>query len=229
MGQESQKECTRCGTCCAKGGPALHKSDVELYEKGAFQRKDLMTFRRGEVVRNNVTGQLEPLEKEIVKITRRNESTWTCSFFNVVDRLCFIYNDRPVECKTLDCWNPESLEEMYEEHRITRADIVGENNGYSELIATHEEKCGYEYLGTVYERMKNGDETAREELLEAVRFDMAFRKVVQEKGGVPSNEMEFLFGRTLGETFPMFGLRVVETEHGPELEPYTQKKEKEAV
>jgi Fe-S-cluster containining protein len=223
MGQEIQKECTRCGTCCAKGGPALHKSDLELYAKGIFQRKDLMTFRRGELVRNNVTGQLEPLQQELVKITRRNESTWTCCFFNVVDRLCFIYNDRPEECKTLDCWNPDALQEMYEENRITRLDVLGDNNGYAELVRMHEEKCGYEYLGTIFERMKE-DPSAREEFLESVRFDMAFRKVVQEKAGVPSAEMEFLFGRTLGETVHMFGLRIVDTEHGPELEDIIEKK-----
>lgn len=223
MGQEIQKECTRCGTCCAKGGPALHKSDLELYKKGVFQRKDLMTFRRGELVRNNVTGQLEPLQQELVKITRRNESTWTCCFFNVVDRLCFIYNDRPEECKALDCWNPDALQDMYEENRITRFDVLGDNNGYAELVRMHEEKCGYEYLGTVFERMKE-DPSAKEEFLESVRFDMAFRKVVQEKAGVPSADMEFLFGRNLGETVHMFGLRIVETEHGPELEKITEKK-----
>lgn len=223
MGQDIQKECTRCGTCCAKGGPALHMEDLELFEKGVFQRKDLMTFRRGELVRNNVTGQLEPLQQEIVKLSRRNPSTWTCCFFNVVDRLCFIYGDRPVECRTLDCWNPDALEDMYAESRVTRFDVVGKDTGLAELVNMHEEKCGYEFLGTIYEKMQE-DPAAKEEFLESVRFDMAFRKVVQEKAGVPAAEMEFLFGRTLAETVHMFGLRIVETEHGPELESIVEKK-----
>lgn len=217
MGQTIQKECTRCGTCCAKGGPALHTEDLARLEKGAFARKDLVTFRRGELMRDQISGALVPLEAEIVKLKGRDTNVWTCCFLNVVDHLCFIYNDRPAECRALDCWNPEEITAMYDKDRVTRFDIVGEESGVAELIRTHEEKCGYELLER-HAAAFDTDSAAREAFTEAVRFDMAFRAVVQEKAGIPANELEFFFGRTLADTAHMFGLCVRTTDHGPVVE-----------
>ncbi len=220
MGHVIQKECTRCGTCCAKGGPALHREDLVRLEKGAFGRKDLVTFRRGELMRDQITGELVPLDEEIVKLRGRDTQTWTCCFLNVVDHLCFIYADRPAECRALDCWNPEEITAMYDKDRVTRADILGEDSGLAELILVHEEKCGYvtlERLAAAFDT----DASARETFIEAVRFDMAFRAVVQEKASIPANELEFFFGRTLADTAHMFGLRVRMTDHGPVVERET--------
>ncbi|UZP66128.1 YkgJ family cysteine cluster protein [Desulfovibrio mangrovi] len=217
MGHTIQRECTRCGTCCAKGGPALHREDLSRLEKGAFGRKDLMTFRRGELVRDQISGELMPLEQEIVKLRGRDTNTWTCRFLNIVDHLCFIYNDRPVECRALDCWNPEEISAMYDKDRITRMDVVGDESGVAELIRVHEEKCGYAQLER-HSAAFDADPAAREAFAEAVRFDMAFRAVVCEKAGIPAEELEFYFGRTLADTAHMFGLKVTVTEEGPVVE-----------
>lgn len=217
MGQTIQRECTRCATCCAKGGPALHREDMALLEKGTFGYKDLITFRRGELMRDQISGGLVPLEEEIVKLRGRDAASWTCCFLNVVDRLCFIYADRPSECRALDCWNPETIEAMYNKDRVTRENVLGADSGAAELVRVHEEKCGYpmlERLAAAFDQ----DPAAREAFAEAVRFDMAFRVVVREKADIPANEMDFYFGRPLSETVHIFGLRVVMTEHGPQVE-----------
>lgn len=214
MAQPIQKECTRCGTCCAKGGPALHREDLARLDTGAFGRKDLITFRRGELMRDQISGELVPLAAELVKLRGRDAHTWTCCFLNVVDHLCFIYANRPAECRALDCWNPEEISSMYDKERVTRFDIVGEESGVAELIRVHEEKCSYgklERLAAVFDE----DPDAREAFAEAVRFDMAFRAVVHEKASIPTNEMEFFFGRTLADTAHIFGLAVSVTDHGP--------------
>lgn len=215
MSVDTQNECTRCGTCCAKGGPALHKEDLPLLERASIDRKDLLTLRKGELVRNDISGQLEPLDQEIIKLRGRSDDTWTCCFLNVIDRLCFIYNDRPVECRKLDCRNTSKIEAMYDKDRITRKDIVGKNNGLAEMIDVHEQQCDYKTLATYAAQIE--EEASREKFLEAVRFDMAFRSVVKEKTGIPANELPFFFGRPVAETACMFGLTVTFTEHGPEV------------
>lgn len=217
MGHTIQRECTRCGTCCAKGGPALHAEDLPRLEKGAFGRKDLITFRRGELMRDQISGELKPLEQEIVKLRGRDSKTWTCRFLNIVDHLCFIYNDRPAECRALDCWNPEEITAMYDKGRLTRMDIVGEESGVAELIRVHEEKCAYDKLERHAAAFDDSAET-REAFAEAVRFDMAFRAVVCDKAGIPHEELEFFFGRTLADTAHMFGLKVTVTDEGPLVE-----------
>ncbi len=217
MGHTIQRECTRCGTCCAKGGPALHREDLPRLAQGAFARRDLITFRRGELVRDQISGNLVALDEEIVKLHGRDTANWTCRFLNMVDHLCFIYENRPAECRALDCWHPEEISAMYDKERITRFDILGADSGLAELIRVHEESCGYAALERLAARFDE-DPAAREGFAEAVRFDMAFRAVVQEKASLPADELAFYFGRTLGDTAHMFGLRVVNTEHGPHVE-----------
>lgn len=46
--------CRRCGTCCEKGGPALHTDDRMLIENGHIPARYLFTIREGEPVVDNV-------------------------------------------------------------------------------------------------------------------------------------------------------------------------------
>lgn len=228
MSTNADKECTRCGTCCAKGGPALHRDDLDLLERGVFGLKDLMTLRKGELV-TDLSGALVPLEQEIIKLRGRSETTWTCCFFNVVDRLCFIYGDRPAECRVLDCWDTDPLKAMHDKERITRADVLADNEELLQLVAVHEQKCDYFTLAELASRLDD-DAEAREAFLEAVRFDIAFRNVVQEKARIPENQLIFLFGRPMAETVHMFGLEIIASEHGPDVRRKTGKDgERQAV
>ena len=78
-----QHQCRQCGTCCRKGGPALHKEDAPLLTDGVLQLQDLCTFRAGELVRDNSNDHVVPLPEEIVKIAAPYGSrpdVWTCRF-----------------------------------------------------------------------------------------------------------------------------------------------------
>lgn len=61
-----QPSCRRCGTCCIKGGPSLHREDLPLVEEGRIRVQDLVCIRSGEMaydprrgaaVRTSGTGQ----------------------------------------------------------------------------------------------------------------------------------------------------------------------------
>ena len=77
--QEIRTECIRCGTCCEKGGPALHAEDKALVEAGRIHTRYLYTIRKGERVHDNVRNCLIPATSDIIKLKGKNQS-WVCVF-----------------------------------------------------------------------------------------------------------------------------------------------------
>jgi Fe-S-cluster containining protein len=115
--------CSRCGTCCRKGGPALHREDRHLVEQGLIHTRHLYTIRRGEWVHDPITGALVQASGDIIKI-KGASGTWACRFFEDGPHTCRIYADRPLECRTLTCWNTAGIERVYEIDRLTREDLI---------------------------------------------------------------------------------------------------------
>ena len=104
-------ECRRCGTCCRKGGPALHGPDAELLSGGILRARDLCAFRAGELVRDETLERIVPLPGELVKIAAPHGSRpddWTCRFLTEKN-LCFIHGTQPIECRAFYCEAPEAL------------------------------------------------------------------------------------------------------------------------
>ena len=60
------KACQRCGTCCQKGGPALHQVDKELVDEGHLPASCLYTLRCGELARDPISGDLVELPTELI-------------------------------------------------------------------------------------------------------------------------------------------------------------------
>jgi len=202
------KDCIRCGTCCEKGGPALHQEDRVLVEKGRIPSKYLYTIRRGELAHDNVKGCLMPVDSDIIKI-KGKEDTWTCIFFDEQNKGCSIYNDRPLECRALKCWDTGELEKMYACHRLTRDDLVSKVEGLWDLIKDHQARCDYE---KIKEQIGNLDgphrDRARKKILEIIQYDAEIRNLVLEKGGLDPTLLEFLFGRPLTQTLPGYGIKI---------------------
>jgi Fe-S-cluster containining protein len=200
--------CLRCGTCCEKGGPCLHIEDRLLIEKGGIPSKYLYTLRQGEQAYDNVKGCLVPVESDIIKI-KGQKGSWTCVFFDDRKKECTIYNDRPVECRALKCWDTGELEEIYARNRMTRKDLVSEVKGLWDLIEDHQARCGYEKIKTVIKDLDGPKkDRARKELLEIIQFDAEIRKLVVERGGLDPAMLDFIFGRPLTETLPGYGIKI---------------------
>ena len=202
------KDCIRCGSCCEKGGPGLHQEDRMLIEKGRIPCKDLYTIRKGELAHDNVKGCLMPVDSDIIKI-KGKEDTWTCIFFDEQNKECSIYNDRPVECRALKCWDTGELEKMYAGHRLTREDLVSKVEGLWDLIKDHQARCDYEKIKKLIGDLDSPhQDRARKKILEIIQYDAEIRKLVLEKGGLDPTLLEFLFGRPLTQTLPGYGIKV---------------------
>ena len=209
MNDRESNACRRCGVCCEKGGPGLHRADRALVEAGHLPGRYLFTLRRGELARDNVADALAPLQAEIIKIKGRRPA-WTCRFYDAARRGCEIYTHRPLECRVLDCRDTRRIEAVYDVDRLTRRDLLSGIPGLWDLIEDHERRCAYAELTRLAgEGERDGCLRQSEAILEILGFDAHVRRLAVEKGKLDADMLEFIFGRRLTETIGMYGIRPV--------------------
>jgi Fe-S-cluster containining protein len=198
-------ECMRCGTCCKKGGPSFHHADKTLIEEGVIHSKYLYTIRKGELAYDNVKQCLEPVSSDVIKIKGKNKSR-TCIFFNEPQSACTIYENRPIECRALKCWDTEALEDLYAKKRLTRKDLISEIEGLWGLIKDHQERCNYKTIQKLVDALNsNMRDNERQKLNEIIQFDAEMRKLVVSTAGLDAEMLDFLFGRPLTRTIKKLG------------------------
>jgi Fe-S-cluster containining protein len=191
--------CSRCGECCRKGGPALHREDLPLLRTpGGPDLADLVTLRAGEPVLDQVRGRVEPLATEIVKL-RGRDGSWTCLFYRDQDAACAIYEARPLECRVLSCRDTRELERLYARDRLTRRDILPAGHPLLDLVAEHEQRCPVSGYAGLLESEAPGDRRRRDAML---AWDREVRLLVTEKSGMDPAILDFLFGRPLEQLAP---------------------------
>ncbi|MFP3998997.1 MAG: YkgJ family cysteine cluster protein [Desulfosalsimonas sp.] len=207
-GQTEQNKCIRCGTCCEKGGPALHMDDLKKVLDKSISPEKLYTIRKGEMVYDNVKGGLVKTPQEIVKI-KSSQGSRACIYYEEEKKACRIYEIRPLECRIMACWDSAPSEASYTVDRINRESVFGSVDWLMDLIGTHEEKCGYERIEELAEKRLRNQAGAVDELLETVSYDNQMRRVVKEKTGMSVEMMDFVFGRPLEKTIPaQFGIKI---------------------
>ncbi|MDY6837205.1 MAG: YkgJ family cysteine cluster protein [Thermodesulfobacteriota bacterium] len=206
--REPRSHCIRCGTCCLKGGPALHKEDTGLFRKGILKTDHLYTLRRGEIVRD-INDKLTPLKGEIIKIKGKDEGCWTCMFYNDQQKACNIYEDRPVECRALKCWDLREFKQAMASPHLQRRHLINPRNGILKIIGAHEQRCSYETLKSAVKELSGPDShKAVEMILDLLHYDQCMRPLLTEKLNLHPRAMDFFFGRPLKTTIKMFGLSV---------------------
>jgi Fe-S-cluster containining protein len=210
-GDEREKpfsECRRCGTCCRKGGPSFHHADKALIETGVIHSKYLYTIRKGEVAYDNVRQCLETVSSDVIKLKGKGRSR-ACILFDEKQNVCTIYDNRPIECRALKCWDTKAIEDLYARNRLKREDLIAEIEGLWGLVKDHQTRCSYESIQKLVDAINSdrGDD-ARQKLAEIIQFDIEIRKLVVSRGGLDVEMLDFLFGRPLKQTLKNFGLKV---------------------
>jgi Fe-S-cluster containining protein len=186
--------CRRCGTCCRKGGPALHLEDKPLLTSGQIPLGHLYTIRRGERVHDNVAGTLIPAPSDIIKI-KGTGSAWTCRYFCPDQAGCAIYPHRPLECRLLKCWDTIDLMQNYNRRRLTRRNLLSQVEGLWDLVTNHQQRCDYNRL---YPLLKAPQPNRL--LAESIRYDAVIRELVVAKARLDPDMLDVLFGRPLSLT-----------------------------
>ncbi len=194
------EKCRRCGTCCDRGGPTLHREDRELVASGVIRRVRLITMRKGETALDPSTGRLMPLPVEMIKI--RGSKGWRCIFLQK-SNLCAIYAARPLECRALKCWDTAAIEALFLKDLLARKDIV-DNTDLLDIIEAYDQRLPAE---AVHQILTSEDHAAVEEL---TARDLAFREAVMRNFGLKEEEMEALLGRSVHSLRRMLGLLPVQ-------------------
>ena len=200
--------CQCCGICCRKGGPALHLEDTDLLDRGAFPLTALYTLRTGELARDDIKGGLVRLSPEIIKI-KSMQGADQCVYLDDEKMACGIYDHRPVECRILECWNTGPIQKLYGHNRLTRHELLSKTPWLADLVQAHEDECALERMEKLITARTAADPAAALDLSEIINYDFHLRQMAAEKGGLPPDIMDFLFGRPLADIIPkQFGVKI---------------------
>lgn len=161
-----QRQCRRCGTCCTKGGPALHREDLPLLQSGVLSFSRLITIRQGEPAFNPLTETVEPAAQELVKLAGKGAS-WECLFYDAAASACTIHAGRPLECRLLKCWDTEEIKKIIGTNCLGRLDIIESDDPRREHILFHEEKCAYSEINALHRQLAGP--TRHDDALAALR------------------------------------------------------------
>jgi Fe-S-cluster containining protein len=206
-GYDNQTSCKQCGTCCTKGGAALHSEDLILVQNGKVLRSDCITLRKGEFAHNPVTGKIEAIPGEIIKL-RGTGGEWACCYLNSSDMSCGIYKNRPLACRTLKCWDPEESLKLAGRDLLSREMILQNEKQLIKKVMEYEQEFLLPDFTMLSQNLKTDKEKMVRMLETMVNRDLAFRdKQVQQSSPVAKEEL-FLFGRPLFQLLQPFGLTV---------------------
>ena len=183
-------ECKRCGTCCRKGGPALHKQDMSVLGKGLIQPHHLYTIRKGEPAYDPAADSIIFLPSEIIKVKGE-----PCIFFSDRDKRCTIYNYRPIECRALKCWDTKAIERLFLKNLLSRGDLFQGAGSIMKLIAAYEESFSLELI-------LNASSTHLSLLIEK---DLQFRETVIKNYGISPEVLPLVLGRAIREVVATLG------------------------
>lgn len=209
-----QKECKRCGTCCKKGGPALHLEDISLINE-TLSLSDLITIRKCEPAYNPFLDKIVPTESEVIKVSGK-ENSWECIFFDSTQSSCFIHVQKPIECRLLKCWDTGELLELVGKNYLTRLDIIRKNDPFYKLILQHEKLCPYQKINQLVEKIVQSGSRPEtiSQLSVLVQNDLQFRGEVVKKFHLPLGVELFCFGRPIFQVVDFESLKNTKTNSG---------------
>lgn len=203
--------CIQCGTCCRKGGPALHEEDKKILLAGHIERNSLITIRKGELAFSPLSGRPEPIQKELVKVAGKGKS-WVCCFYDEDKSICTIYSHRPLECRILKCWDTAELLSVIGKDTLTRADIINRDDPLLTFIETHEKQCSIQMAEDLISVLseKKDDPNSLAKLTALVHHDLAIRSRAITEFGLSLEAELFFFGRPLFKILSARGFQLME-------------------
>jgi len=213
-----KNECQQCGTCCEKGGPTLHDQDLTLIRNGFLGIDDLVTIRAGEIVLQPDTGKPESTDVELIKIQGR-AGDWCCRFLHPAERTCTIYEQRPLACRLLQCWNPDDVLAISGKNLLSRFDIIEDSDPLLSLLKLYDQQFALPDLMEVITGLQSESQrqSTLSQLHSMVEKDLLFRSLAVERFALPVARELFYFGRPLFHLLIPLGVSMTEAPDGISL------------
>ena len=208
-----QTECKRCGTCCKKGGPALHTADLDLITSGFLLPEHLITIRRGELAHDPVSEKLQPVKSELIKISGAG-GTWRCRFFDPKEKGCAIYEHRPLACRVLKCWDTSEIKELAGKDLLSRVDVAKNSEELIQAIQSHERLYPCPDFEAFARKLPRLSAKIIKKIEAMVNGDINFRREAIHSFHLSVDLEMFFFGRPLFQLFDAMGFCFKETKKG---------------
>jgi Fe-S-cluster containining protein len=209
----TRPHCIRCGTCCTKGSPTLLEDDMELFSRDILKQGHLVTIRAGEPAYSNLTEELAATPEELIKI-RETPGSKTCIFYEEQGSKCTIYESRPAQCRSQECWNTAASEGISGLTPINRKRLLEPISSLWEIIQRHEERCSYPEFNRAMTRLAATKGQTVGEVLDLLAFDHHVRGFIAENFNIDPDIMDFFLGRPLQDAIIYYGLELEEQPDG---------------
>lgn len=209
--QNTTITCERCGTCCIKGGPALHYADKKLLLDELLKPDQLVTVRKGEPALFPAAEKPQPALSEFLKI-KGKPASWTCIFFEEHEARCLFYEHRPLECSLLKCWDTSDLEKVAGCDLLNRFDIIKPDDPVLAFIKTHEKECSLTLLPQLLAQAEElrSQQQALADLQDLANRDLAVRAQACRKLNCDLDLELFFFGRPVFLILEQCGFTIYE-------------------
>ena len=148
-------KCTRCDKCCLTRGPIpVTLWDLEMWARNGVVANFLPyldVYSKPDGVFDLILKPLPPQKQESEK-SPAAALTGTpieelleekCPLYNADQKKCLIYENRPLECCLLKCWDTSELISVIGKNTIKRADIINPDDPILLIIDNHEIECSY--------------------------------------------------------------------------------------
>ena len=133
------------------------------------------------------------------------------SIFDNIEKDCRIYEDRPISCKKLECWNPNELLEMVERDTLSRLDILDEDDPLRKIVEDHERRFPCPDLEKLVDAMVAGTFDGKNAVDQLVNDELLFRTQMVNEHKLQLHRELFYFGRPLFQILQPLGIGISET------------------
>lgn len=207
-------ECRRCGTCCIKGGPVLHREDLPLVTGQTILPHQLVVIRQGEPAYNPLTDRVEPAGCEMLKI-QGTAGGWQCLFYDAPRKSCSIHASRPLECRLLQCRDTRAVLAVTGRDCLSRRDIINADDPALPFLQAFEH-CSWQRLNALLATPDPAAIQAAEEILAA---DLHLRQQAIHRLQLSLAQELFYFGRPLFQAWHHSEIELVLVNGLPRLRP----------
>lgn len=172
--------------------------------EGALLPVQLITYRRGEPAWDPLKQEMVGLPCEMIKV-RSVEGGKICILYNSDASSCGIYENRPVECRALKCWDTREIESLFLKDLLDRRVLFQKSGTLLQLVDAYEKAipvddilffCNSFSHGSVQDRAR-----AHEHMELVAKVDVQFRDQAAETLGLGQDDLLFYFGSPATDIF----------------------------
>ncbi len=178
--------------------------DIDLVMEGVLLPVQLITYRKGEPAWHPLERQMIVLPYEMIKIRTVDEGK-ACMLYNAATTSCSIYEDRPLECRALKCWDTSEIESLFLKDLLHRGVLFKKSGTLSQLVDAYEKAIPVEDILFFCDAANRGtpEDRARayEHMERVAKVDRQFRHQACKALGLGEDDLLFYFGSPAEDIF----------------------------